>query len=406
MKASVLLVVLLACVVSGARAADRTVDAAAHPPPPMGWSSWNAFGCNIDARSIRRTADALLASGLRDAGYVYLNIDDCWQAARRDREGQLQADPARFPDGIRSLADYAHARGLKLGLYASSGSRTCANIWNEYPGRLGSLGHEALDARTFARGGVDYLKYDWCSADEDGVDAEAAFTRMHLLLGAVGRPIFYSIHREPQLPIDTWRPRIANAWRTTADIRPNWQTILRNLDQQVGLEAFSSPGHWNDPDMLEVGNGALGIEENRAHFSLWALLNAPLILGNDLTALSDAVRRIVSNRDVIAVDQDWAGTQGHKLRDDGETEVWGKPMSDGSFAVVLLDRAEQPVRVGLRAAEIGFSPDACLSVKNLWTGAEGLYRGEYADRVPAHGVSMIRVWSRPPRGNRAAQACK
>lgn len=370
-------------------------DAGAPVPgrtPPMGWNSWNAFRCDIDAVKIRAAADALIASGLRDAGYVYVNIDDCWQAPQRDHDGRLQADPRRFPGGIVALAEYVHARGLKLGLYATPGSRTCANIWDGYPGKLGSLGHERQDARDFAEWGVDYLKYDWCRADEDGLAAEAAFTRMRDALREAGRPMFYSIHREPQLPVDGWRPQVANAWRTTPDIRPYWGKIMRNLDMQVGLEKFSSPGHWNDPDMLEVGNGALSVEENRAHFSLWALLNSPLLLGNDLARMDGETLAIVSNREVIEVNQDWAGVQGHKLRAQGKLEVWGKPMSDGGFAVVLLNRGRRPARIEVGAREMGFAADSGLRAKNLWTRAIVTGRGSLGETVPGHGVAMLRVW--------------
>ena len=236
--------------------------------PPMGWNSWNAFRCDIDAQRIKAMADALVSTRLREAGYVYVNIDDCWQYPQRDAEGRLQPHPQRFPGGIREIADHVHARGLKLGLYANPGSRSCGNIWNDYPGKLGSLGHEERDARTFASWGIDYLKYDWCRADEDGLTGEAAFAKMSAALRATGRPIFFSIHHEPQLPVEPWRARVANAWRTTPDIRPEWARIMDILDRQVGLERFSSPGHWNDPDMLEVGNGELTDAEGRAHFSL------------------------------------------------------------------------------------------------------------------------------------------
>ena len=366
-------------------------EAASDRTPPMGWNSWNAFRCDIDAGKIKAAADALVASGLRDAGYVYVNIDDCWQAPQRDREGRLQADPGRFPGGIRALADYVHARGLKLGLYATPGSRTCANIWDGYPGKLGSLGHEREDARDFAGWGVDYLKYDWCRADEDGLQAEAAFARMRDALRATGRPVFYSIHREPQLPVDAWRPRIANAWRTTPDIRPDWGTVMRNLDMQAGLEKFSSPGHWNDPDMLEVGNGALTAEESRAHFSLWALLNSPLLLGNDLAKMSEETLRVVGNREVIAINRDWAGIQGHKLRDDGDLEVWGKPLSDSGFAVILLNRGETPARLSVSARELDRAARAMLRAKNLWSGASVEVVGRLQAEVARHGVVMYRL---------------
>lgn len=359
--------------------------------PPMGWNSWNAYRCDIDADKIKAAADALVSTGLRDAGYVHLNIDDCWQNPQRDAEGKLFADPARFPGGIKAIADYVHARGLKLGIYAIPGSRTCANLYDDYPGALGSLGHEQQDARTFAQWGVDYLKYDWCRADQDGLEGEAAFTRMRQALQAAGRPIFLSIHHEPQLPMQPWRPKVANAWRTTPDIKPRWPILMRNLDAQVGLETYARPGAWNDPDMLEVGNGQLTADENRAHFSLWALLNAPLLLGNNLTAMTPEVLAIVENRDIIALNQDWAGTQGYRLRDDGDSEVWGKPLSDGSFAVVLLNRGEAAARIGVSAAEMGFGANATLRAKDLWKQREATMGTRIEADVPAYGVMVYRV---------------
>lgn len=377
--------------VLGAACSVNAQDASIGRTPPMGWNSWNVYRCDIDAGKIKAAADALVSTGLRDAGYVYLNIDDCWQLPQRDKDGSLQADPKRFPGGIKEIADYAHARGLKLGIYANPGSRTCANIYDNYPGRNGSLGHEAQDAKTFAAWGVDYLKYDWCLANEDGLTGEAAFSKMRDALRATGRPIFYSIHHEPQLPMDSWRPQVANAWRTTPDIRPTWPILMRNLDAQVGLEKYSRPGAWNDPDMLEVGNGTLSLDENRAHFSLWALLNSPLLLGNDLGAMTKPVLEIIENEAVIAVNQDWAGTQGHKLRDDGDSEVWGKPMSDGSFAVVLLNRAETPAKISVDAAEMKFPADATLQAKDLWSGKSNQVTGRISADVPSHGVAMYRV---------------
>jgi len=379
------------------QARGRDADASGIPRtqvpqmPPMGWNSWNAFGCDIDANRIIAAADALVSTGLRDAGYVYVNIDDCWQYPQRDAQGRLQADPERFPGGIRALAAYVHARGLKLGLYASPGSRSCGNIWDNYPGKLGSLGHEELDARTFAEWGIDYLKYDWCRADEDGLRGEAAFTKMGDALRATGRQIFFSIHHEPQLPVEPWRPRVANAWRTTADIRPEWAKLMAILDQQVGLEEFSSPGHWNDPDMLEVGNGALTLEESRAHFSLWSLLNAPLLLGNDLSGMGADVLGIVANCEVVAVNQDWAGIQGHKLRDDGGLEVWGKPLSGGAFAVVLLNRTAMPAAIVVSAQEMGLDGARGLRVRDLWKGAESREPGWIRAEVPPHAAAMYRV---------------
>lgn len=363
------------------------------PTPPMGWNSWNKFGCKIDEKIIRETADAIVSSGMKDAGYIYLNIDDCWMSDKRDASGRLQSDPVRFPNGIKSLADYAHSKGLKIGIYATPGSRTCGNIWNNYPGKLGSIGHEQLDAETFAAWGVDYLKYDWCQADEDGLKNQAAFTLMHDALKRTGRPIVFSIHDEPQLPVPPWRPQIANLWRTTSDIRDNWQSVMSLLDKQVGLEVHSKPNAWNDPDMLEVGNGGLTDAEYRAHFSLWALLNAPLIAGNDLRTMRPATREILTNREVIAVNQDWGGKQGFKLRDDGDTEVWMKPMSDGARAVILLNRggADTPAEITVTSQELGLTNGKKLIARNLWTKKEQKITKDLRAAVAAHSAAMFLV---------------
>lgn len=360
-------------------------------PPPLGWNSWNAYRCGIDEGKIKSAADAMVAQGLKAAGYTYVNIDDCWQATERDAQGRLAADPVRFPSGIEALADYVHAKGLKLGIYATPGTKTCAQIWDGYPGALGSLGHEQTDADTFAGWGVDYLKYDWCQADRDGVVAKDAFTKMRAALDATGRPIVLSIHDEPQLPVPRWRPEVANLWRTTADIQANWGSVSAIIDKQVGLESFSRPGAWNDPDMLQVGNGTLTAEENRTHFSMWALLNAPLLTGNVLASMSPATRDILTNADVIAVDQDWGGHQGVKIRDTGDKELWRKPLSDGSQAVVLLNRGATAATMTASAADLGFPGRADLSAKNLWTKA--VTTGAISVSVPSHGVAMYRVSS-------------
>ncbi|GHF45130.1 alpha-galactosidase [Amycolatopsis bartoniae] len=353
------------------------------PAPPMGWNSWNKFGCNIDEDLIRQTADALVASGMRDAGYHYLNIDDCWMAPERDADGNLQPDPQRFPHGIAALADYAHARGLKLGIYSSAGTRTCA-------GFPASLDHETADARAFAAWGVDYLKYDNCN--NEGRPATERYQAMSDALRATGRPIVLSIcewgSNQPWL----WGARYGELWRTTGDINDSWGSAMGILDQQVGLEAYSGPNAWNDPDMLEVGNGGMTDAEYRAHFSLWALLNAPLIAGNDIRSMDPATARILENRDLVAVDQDWGGVQGHRIRDDGDTEVWTKPMSDGSAAVVLLNRGTTGADMGVSAADLGLPQAAHYRVRDLWSGEESQSAGQLHGTVPSHAAVVYRVW--------------
>jgi len=351
--------------------------------PPMGWNSWNRFGCNIDEGLIRSTADALVSTGLRDAGYKYVNIDDCWMAGSRDAQGRLQANPTRFPGGIRALADYVHARGLKLGIYESAGTATCQGL-------PGSLDHETVDAQTFASWQVDYLKYDNCN--NQARPAADRYRAMGEALRNSGRAIVYSVCNWGQEDPWIFAQQVGGvAWRTTGDINDSWGTMTSLLDQQAGLELFSRKGFYNDPDMLEVGNGGMTPTEYTTHFSLWALLSAPLLLGNDLRSVSAATLSIVENADVIAVNQDWGGSQGRRLVDNGDTEVWGKPMSDGSFAVVLLNRGASATTVSTTAAAIGLGGSSQYTLKDLWSKNTSTSTGAIAATVPSHGVVMYRV---------------
>jgi alpha-galactosidase len=354
----------------------------AAPTPPLGWNSWNGFGCDVSDALIRQTADAIVASGMRAAGYEYVTIDDCWMAPARDADGRLVPDPKKFPYGMKALAAYVHAHGLKLGIYSSAGTQTCAG----YPG---SLDHEAADARSFAAWGVDYLKYDNCY--DDGRPAAERYEAMAEALRATSRPIVLSLCEwgENQ-PWSGWGGQVGGSlWRTTDDITDTWTGVMANLEQQVGLDRYSGPDAWNDPDMLEVGNGGMTETEYRAQFSLWAVLNAPLIAGNDVRKMSAATRAILTNRDVLAVDQDWAGRQGYRVRAGGGTEVWAKPMSDGSVAVVLLNRGLAPASMSVPATALGL-PAGALRVRNLWTGATTT--GPLVADVPPHGVVMDRIW--------------
>jgi alpha-galactosidase len=356
----------------------------------MGWNSWNKFQCDVSEGLIRQIADALVATGLRDAGYVYVIIDDCWQGVR-DAGGLIQPDPTRFPSGMAALASYVHGKGLKFGLYSDAGATTCGH-------RPGSRGFEEKDARQYATWGVDYLKYDWC--DTQGMLPRDAYGLMHDALARTGRTIAFSICEWGSSDTWTWAPSVGNLWRTTGDIGlcwekkscpKEWETGVTNiLDLQVGLEPYAGPGHWNDPDMLEVGNGLTDVED-RAHFSLWAVLAAPLIAGNDVRQMSEAVRDTLGNREVIAVDQDPLGVQGHKVRDDGAEEVWAKPLSGGEWAVVLLNRGEAPVRIRVGWSELGW-PAPSASVRDLWRKQDlGTFRDGYSAQVPPHGVAMVRI---------------
>ena len=358
--------------------------------PPMGWNSWNKFACDVSEQLILEMADALVATGMRDAGYQYLVIDDCWQVSRDDRGG-IVADPKRFPSGMKVLADSVHAKGLKFGLYSDAGSKTCQ-------GRPGSNGYEVEDARQYAAWGVDYLKYDWCS--NDGVDPKIAYPTMRDALKATGRSFVFSICEWGSSNPWTWARGVGHLWRTTPDIQDCWDcvrdwggagwTVL--LDKQVGLEKFAGPGGWNDPDMLEVGNGGLTTSENRAHFSFWALLAAPLMAGNDLRTMPAETRDILTNREVIAIDQDPLGAQGRRVRDDGDTEVWAKTLADGGQAVILFNRGKVEATIAVSWVELGMASAAEPAVRDIWAHKDlERIKGTWTARVPSHDVVMLRL---------------
>jgi len=376
----------LVCLASSlARAGDGLAQT-----PPMGWNSWNKFGCNVSEKLVRGAADALVSSGMKAAGYTYVVIDDCWQTGR-DAHGTIVADPARFPSGIKALAAAIHAKGLKLGIYSDAGTMTCAK-------RPGSKAHEAQDAKTYAEWGVDYLKYDWCSTE--GQDTREAYVKMSRALRASGRPIVFSICEWGSSKPWTWAPGIGQLWRATGDIQDCWDCgkswggmgVVHIIDLMGDLYPFAGPGHFNDPDMLEVGNGGLTPEESRSHFSFWALFAAPLMAGNDLVGMTPEVRDILTNREVIAVDQDPLGMQGRKVRDDGAHEVWMKPLSDGSRAVILFNRGTEEAPIAASWEEIGFFPGSKARVRDLWRHAEdGIAIGRYEAKVAPHGVVMVKI---------------
>ena len=358
--------------------------------PPMGWNSWNKFGCDVSEKLIRETADALVATGMRDAGYQYLVIDDCWQV-RRDEQGRIVADPDRFASGMKALADYVHSKGLKFGVYSDAGTGTCQK-------RPGSKDHEAIDARTYAEWGVDYLKYDWCNAE--GQDPHDAYARMSRALRATGRPIVFSMCEWGRSRPWLWGQGIGQLWRSTGDIQDCWDCgkswggmgVVHIIDLQADLYPYAGPGHWNDPDMLEVGNGGLSASESRAHFSFWALFAAPLMAGNDLRAMSKETLDLLTNREVIAVDQDPLGMQGRKVRDNGPQEVWIKPLADGSRAVILFNRGTEPSDMDVSWEEIGLPVAGHAAVRDLWQKADlGAPAAHFQAKVGPHGVVMMKV---------------
>ncbi len=371
--------------VQGVTAAQHVALAApsAVSLPPMGWNDWNHFHCNINEQVVQQTANAFVSSGMLAAGYQYVNIDDCWLSHSRDASGQLQADPAKFPHGIKGVADFVHGLGLKLGIYEDAGTMTCA----KFPG---SLGHEATDAATFASWGVDYLKYDNCN--NTGIAARTRYQTMANALKNVSRPIVYAICNWGQETPWIFGPQVGgNLWRTTGDISDNWARMLKILHAQVPLATFSHPGAWNDPDMLEVGNGKMSTTEYRAHFSMWALLNAPLLVGSDVRSMSATTSSILLNRDVIAVDQDWGGEQGHRISAKGALEVWAKRMSDGSVAVALLNTGGGTATVHTTAHAVGLPAKTSYSATDLWSKATHTTGATISARVPSHGVVLLRV---------------
>jgi len=356
--------------------------------PPMGWNSWNRFHCDVSSQLIRETADAMVASGMKDAGYEYVVIDDCWQVDR-DASGRIVADPERFPEGMKALADYVHSKGLKFGLYTDAGRRTCQ-------GRPGSYGYEEIDARTYAEGGVDYTKVDWCNSQ--GLDARTQYGKVRDALAGAGRPIVFSICEWGTNEPWDWGPATGHLWRTTGDIGDRWNSMLGILDLNAQYWQSAGPGSWNDPDMLEVGNGGMTNTEYRAHFSLWAIMAAPLMAGNDLrTIVGDsrqarAIREILTNQEVIAVDQDSLGVQGKLVQSSPpELQVWAKPLADGSRAVVLFNRASVSTTMSVSWGRIGIGTDTAM-VRDLWAHEDvGKVGRRYSATVPSHGVVMLRV---------------
>ncbi len=353
--------------------------------PPMGWNSWNLFETRIDDQTVRAIADAMVSSGMRDAGYIYVNIDDTWEGVR-DAQGNLQTNH-KFPD-MKALADYVHSKGLKIGIYSSPGPRTCAG----YPA---SYGHEDQDAKAFAAWGIDYLKYDWCSAGNiyKNEALQPIYQKMGDALQATGRPILYSLCEYGMGAVEKWGPEVGgNVWRTTGDINDSWASMIENVEKQVPTAPWAGPGHFNDPDMLEIGNGHMTDDEYRTHMSLWSLVASPLLAGNDIRKMSDATKAILLNKEVIAIDQDPLGKQASPVKN-GDLETWAKPMADGSVAVgvVNLGSAAAPATVSAADLKLGKVKKA----RDLWAHQDVKFAdGKYTATVPSHGVLLLRVWAK------------
>jgi len=352
--------------------------------PPMGWNSWNKFRNEVSDKLVRETADALVRNGMKDAGYVYVNIDDTWEGTR-DASGKIQTNE-KFPD-MKALADYVHSKGLKLGIYSSPGPKTCA-------GYEGSFKHEEQDAQTYAAWGIDYLKYDWCSATQvyDYHSMPAVYAKMGNALLNSGRPIVFSLCQYGVFHGPQWGERVGgNLWRTTGDIRDSWDSMSHiGFDLQLDLAQYAGPGHWNDPDMLEIGNGGMTDTEYRTHMSLWSLLAAPLLAGNDLRTASPEILSILTNKEVIAIDQDRLGKEAKRVAKDGDLEVWARPLAGGAYAAGLFNRGATDAKVTARWSDIGFSGKA--RVRDLWAHANrGAVADQFSAEVPSHGVVLIKI---------------
>jgi alpha-galactosidase len=358
--------------------------------PPMGWNSWNKFGCDVSEDLIKQAADAVVKSGMKDAGYQYVVIDDCWQVSR-DPAGNIVPDPQRFRSGMKALADYIHAQGLKFGLYSDAGTGTCQN-------RPGGRGYEFQDARQYAAWGVDYLKYDWCNHSTQ--NSEASYSTMRDALQKSGRLIVFSLCEWGSTKPWLWAKDVGNLWRSTGDISDRWEGapkshelgVVQILDLQDGLESYAGPGHWNDPDMLEVGNGGMNLTEYRAHFSMWCLLAAPLMAGNDIRGMTGDIRDILINKEVIAVDQDALGREGRRVKSSGGLEVWAKQLMDGGRAVALLNRTAGEAGITVSWNDIGYPSHLAAKVRDLWAHRDlGEKTGSFQATVPSHGVVMVTI---------------
>ncbi|HEX5282570.1 MAG TPA: glycoside hydrolase family 27 protein [Bryocella sp.] len=378
-------------IVLGFSAIAATAQGVLAATPPMGWNSWNHYRAKVDDATIRATADAMVKSGMRDAGYIYVNIDDTWEG-QRDGRGNIQAN-SKFPD-MKALADYVHSKGLKLGIYSSPGAKTCA-------GYEGSLGHEEQDAKTYAAWGIDYLKYDLCGLRTEMKGApnpEAAhqimidaYEKMHNALLATGRPIVFSLCQYGDDAVWRWGTSVGgNLWRTTGDISDKYSRMAEIGFGQAGLAKYAGPGHWNDPDMLEVGNGGMKLDEYRTHMSLWAILAAPLLAGNDLTAMTPETVALLTNPQVVAIDQDALGKEGDRVSAEGPIEIWMRPLSRGGAAIGVFNRNPGVQTTTLDLRQFGFAPSA--RVQDVWADKQMPSAAHpYALTIPGHGVVLLQV---------------
>jgi len=348
--------------------------------PQLGWNSWNHFGCNINENLIKNTADALVSTGLKKAGYVYLNLDDCW-AETRDADGIVHEDAKAFPSGMKALGDYIHSKGLLYGVYSDAGYKTCA-------GRPGSLGYEKNDAKTYASWGVDYLKYDNCNSDDS--KPEVRYPIMRDALNGTGRPIFYSLCEWGVDNPASWAGAVGNSWRTTGDISDNWKSMVSNLDNN-GDWKEAGPGAFNDPDMLEVGNGGMTTAEYTAHFSLWALIKSPLLIGCDITKMTNDTFTILTNAEVIALNQDPLGVQGRRVVSKNGLEVWAGELSEKRYGVILFNRNTTTDTIAAQWSDLGLPVTSRYVLRDLWAHKDlGTFAGNYSSLVEGHSVKVLK----------------
>lgn len=359
--------------------------------PPMGWNSWNQVNCaGLNEAVVKGAADAIVARGLDKAGYEYVVVDDCFQAGR-DADGTLLVDLARFPSGMKAVADYVHSLGLKFGIYAVPGSVTCGNYWSKYPVKgIGTLGYETQDIALFVDWGVDFLKYDWCRAHiNDKLDPSTSFILMDQVIRASGRPIVLSISEYGDYAPWTWAPGVANMWRTTHDIHPYWVSILKHINLQAPLAGTSRPGAWNDPDMLQIGNGGISMNETRTHFAMWCMLAAPLFLGTDIAALPEETVGILTNPELLAIDKDRLGIQAARVSDVGGLQTWTRPLADGGYAVAFFNSTGSATTMAANLADLGI-PAGSYALRDATAQSDlGLAAETLSAPVNPHGTVVL-----------------
>ena len=352
--------------------------------PPMGWNSWNKFAGRIDDKTVREIADAMITSGMKDAGYIYVNIDDTWELGR-DSKGNITTN-TKFPN-MKALASYVHSKGLKIGIYSSPGPKTCA-------GYEGSYGHEEQDAKTWASWGIDYLKYDWCGAGQiyKDEDMQAVYQKMGDALSKAGRQIVYSLCQYGNNDVWVWGSKVGgNLWRTTGDINDSWRSMEGIGFNQFRIAPYIRPGHFNDPDMLEIGNGGMSGDEYRTHMSLWSMLAAPLLAGNDIRNMTDDIKGILLNKEVIAIDQDPEAMPIREVLNQDNKTILMRPLKGNDVAVGLFNRTDDSAEMSVKWRDLGLARRK-LKIRDLWKHEDmEAAKDEFKAIVPKHGVVLLRV---------------